>query len=81
MSGFFVGKKKQKRRESKEGEKEIKHSNLLPPIPRVPSVGIHRAKSESSSTRQGLRVGTKNTRFHRGLNRGVREVKGFGFRK
>ena len=37
-------------RESKEGEKEREHSNLLSPIPRVLSVGIHRVKSESSST-------------------------------
>ena len=44
-------KKKRKGGESKEGEKEIKYSNLLPPIPGVPPVGICRAKSESSSTR------------------------------
>ena len=51
-------------RESKEGEKEREHSNLLSPIPGVPSVRIRRAKSESSSTRRGLRVGTKKEGFH-----------------
>ena len=39
-----------KTRESKEGEKEREHSNLLSPIPGVLSVGIRRVKSESSST-------------------------------
>ena len=50
---FLLEKKKKKNRnvrESKEEEKEIKHSNLLPPIPGVPLVGIRRAKSESSSS-------------------------------
>ena len=51
-------------RESKEGEKEREHFNLLSPILGVPLVGIHRAKSESSSTRRGLRVGTKKEGFH-----------------
>ena len=51
-------------RESKEGEKEREHFNLLSPIPGVPPVGIHRAKSESSSTRRGLRMGLKEG-FHR----------------
>ena len=50
--------------ESKEGEKEREHFNLLSPIPGVPPVGIHRAKSESSSTRRGLRVGSKKEGFH-----------------
>ena len=40
-------------------EKKKEHSNLLSPILRVSFVGIHRAKSESSSTRRGLRVSTK----------------------
>ena len=44
-------------------------------------VRIRRAKNESSSTRRGLRVGTKNTGFRRGLKQGVWEIKGFGFRK
>ena len=52
-------------RESKEGEKEREHFNLLSSIPGVPSVGIRRAKSESSSTRRGLHVGTKKEGFHR----------------
>ena len=55
----------ERERESKEGEKEREHSNLLSLIPGVLSVGIHRAKSESSSTQQGLRVGTKKKGFHR----------------
>ena len=57
-------------RESKEGEKEREHSNLLSPIPGVLSVEIRRAKSESSSTRRGLRVGTKNEGFHRRSKKG-----------
>ena len=44
-------------------------------------VGIHRVKNESSSTRQGLRVGTENVGFHQGFKQGVGEIKGFGFRK
>ena len=38
-------------RDNKYGEKEKEHSNLLSPILKVSFVGIHRAKSESSSTR------------------------------
>ena len=71
-SQFLLGGKRE--RESKEGEKEREHSNLLSPIPGVLSVGIRRAKSESSSTRRGLRVGTKNEGFHR-------RSKGRDFRK
>ena len=41
-----------------------KKSKLLSSIYGIPSVGIRRAKSESSSTRIGLRVGTKNEGFH-----------------
>ena len=44
-------------------------------------VEIYRAKNKSSSTRQGLRVGTKNTGFCLGFKRGVREIKGFEFKK
>ena len=61
-------------RESKEGEKERKHSNLLSPIPKVPPVGIRRIKNESSSTRRRLSVGTKKEGFHR-------RSKGGDFRK
>ena len=52
-------------RDSKYGEKEKEHSNLLSPILGVSFVGIHQAKSESSSTRRGLRVSTKKEGFHR----------------
>ena len=38
-------------RDNKYGEKEKEHSNLLSPILEISFVGIHRAKSESSSTR------------------------------
>ena len=38
-------------------------SSLIFLIHRVSIVGIRRAKSESSSTRRGLRVSTKNTKF------------------
>ena len=54
---------------------------LLSSIHGVLSVGICRAKNKSSSTRLGLRVGTKNMRFRGGFKRGVREIKGFGFKK
>ena len=47
----------------------------------VPSVGIRRAKNGSSSTRRELCVGTEIKGFHRRFKRGVREIKGFGFRK
>ena len=57
--GVVESKRQQIRRERKE------HSNLLSPILEVLFVGIHRAKSESSSTRRGLRVGTKKEGFHR----------------
>ena len=69
-------------RERKGEKKEMRNKKfkLLSSIHRVPSVGIRRAKNESSSTRRGLHVGTENTRFHRGFKRGVREIKGFRFR-
>ena len=59
-------------------EKKFK---LLSSIHRVPSAGIHQAKNESSSTRPRLQMGTKNEGFHRGSRLGVREIKGFRFRK
>ena len=40
-------------------------SSLLFLIHGVSTVGIHRAKNESSSTRLGLRISTKNTGFRR----------------
>ena len=51
-------------RDSKYGEKEKEHSNLRSPILGVSFVGIHQDKSESSSTRRGLRVSTKKEGFH-----------------
>ena len=36
---------------------------LLSAIYGVPSIGIHRAKNQSSSSQQGLRLGTKNEGF------------------
>ena len=47
------------RREEKKKEK-IENSKLLSSIYGVLLVGIRRAESESSSTRRGLCVGTKN---------------------
>ena len=49
----------------REGEKKKrkKKSKLLSSIYEVSSVKIHRTKNESSSTRQGLCVGTKNMGF------------------
>ena len=44
--------------ESKKGEKR-ENSKILSSIYRFSSIGIPRAKSERSSTRQGLRMGTK----------------------
>ena len=64
----------------REGERK-KNLKLLSSIYRVSSVEIRRDKNESSSTRRGLHVGTKNTGFHQGFKGGVREIKGFGFRK
>ena len=74
---FCWEEKKNRRGRENKNEK----SKLLSSIHGVPSVGIRRAKKESLSTRRGLRVGTENTRFRRGFKRGVREIKGFGFRK
>ena len=52
----------------REGErKKKKKIKLLSSIYGVPSVGIHRAKNESSSTRRGLCVGTENMGFHQGF--------------
>ena len=65
----------------KEREKEKEETKLLSSIYRVPLVGIHRLKNKPSSTRRGLRMGTENTRFHRGVKRGVWEIKSFRFRK
>ena len=59
----------------------MRESKFPSAISRVSSVEICRAKNESSSTRRGLHVDTKNTGFHRGFKRGVREIKSFGFRK
>ena len=73
---FLLGKKTVEREEEK-----IKKPKLLFSIYGVPSVEIRQAKNESSSTRRGLRVGTENTGFHLGFKRGVREIKGFEFRK
>ena len=67
-----------KREREKEKKKETK---LLSSIYRVLSVEISWVKNESSSTRQGLRVGTENMGFRRGFKQVVREIKGFGFRK
>ena len=39
--------------------------NLLSSIPEFLIVGFCRVKHEKCYTRRGLRVGTKNTRFHR----------------
>ena len=39
--------------------------SLLSSIHGVPTVGFRRVKHEKCSTRRGLRVGTKNTGFHR----------------
>ena len=61
--------------------KRKKKSKLLSLIYKVPSIGIRRAKNESSSTRRGLRMSTKNTGLHQGFKRGVWEIKCFEFRK
>ena len=39
--------------------------SFLSHIPEFLTVGIRRDKHEKCSTRRGLRVGNKNTRFHR----------------
>ena len=67
-------KKKQKlfksvheQRGSNEGERFFNFSllNLLSSIHGVPTVRFCRVKHEKCSTRRDLRVGTKNTGFHR----------------
>ena len=70
---------RRKRREMRE-EREGKLL-LLFKIYRAQVVVSRRAKNKSSSTRQGLCVGTENTRFRQGFKRGVREIKGLGFKK
>ena len=65
----------------REREGEKKKSKLLSSIYGVSSVGIFRAKNESSSTRQGLRMGTENMGFRQGFKRGFREIKDFEFMK
>ena len=50
---------------------------LFSMIHKVPSVIIRRAKSKSSSTRRGLRVGTKNEEFHRRSKGGYFEKSNF----
>ena len=62
-------------------KREKKKFKLLSSIYRVPSIEICQLKNKSSYTQRGLRVGTKNTRLHLGFKRGIREIKGFGFRK
>ena len=54
-------------RGSNEGERFFNFSllNLLSSIHGVPTVGFRRVKHEKCYTRRGLRVGTKNTGFHR----------------
>ena len=51
----------------REREREEKIKPSLSSIYRVSSIGIRRAKNESSSTRRGLCVGTENMGFHRGF--------------
>ena len=58
----------------RERKKKKEKSKLLSLIYGVSSIRIRRAKSESSSTRRGLRVGIKKERFHR-------RSKGGDFRK
>ena len=56
---FYAGKTVERKRERKKRRQRLIYS-----IYGVPSVGIRRAKSESSFTRRGLRVSTKNEGFH-----------------
>ena len=80
---FLLGRKEKNTRRVREGGKRKRKikSKLLSSIHGVPSVRIRRDKNESSSTRRGLRVGIENTGFYREFKRGVREIKGLGFRK
>ena len=52
----------------RERERELQ---LLSTIYEDQFVGIRRTKNESSSTRQGLRVGTENNGFRQGFKQGV----------
>ena len=51
--------------EREKGEKRKENPNFLLTIQGVSSVGIRRAKSQSSSTRRGPCVHTKKEGFHR----------------
>ena len=62
ISDILLGGKREK--ESKEGEKE-RESNILSTIHGVSLVGIRWANNQSSYSRLGLCMGTKNEGFHR----------------
>ena len=66
-----------------ESERREKEESQEPPskIYEVLSVEACRAKNESSSHRQRLRISIENAGFHRGSKRGVGEIKGFRFKK
>ena len=50
-------------REKNRGGRESESIQLLSTIYKISSVGIRKAKNESSSHRRGLCVGTKNVNF------------------
>ena len=60
----FFGAAVRERRSVREDKILFLFSSLLSSIYVVSTVGIRWAKNESSSTRRGLRVSTKNTGFH-----------------
>ena len=69
-------------RERERERKRKKESKLLSSILEVPSIGIHQAKSESLSTRRGLRVCNKKRRISPKIQRRrFREINDFGLRR
>ena len=54
----------------REEKKERRELRLPPTINGVPLVGFHRAKNESSSHRQGVRMSTRKEGFHQSSKRG-----------
>ena len=63
------------------GRKNKELPRLLSSIYEVPSVGIRRAKNESSYTRRGYAWVPKTRDFSKDSSEEFLEIKGFGFRK
>ena len=74
--------KKRKTKRMREEERERENGlYLLSTIYGDRVINFWWTKNYSRSTRQGLRVDTRNSKFRRGFAWEVREVESFGFRK